>query len=65
MANTTKIKLHYSLAALRTERARLVRIQQKEYQTRGNTQRCQELWDQISKIDDEIAERFLKGEKYE
>ena len=60
-----KIKLHYSLAALRAERARLVRIQQKEYQTRGNTERCQELWDKISKIDDEIATRFMGGEKYE
>ena len=54
----TKIKLHYSLAALRAERARLARIQLKEYQTRGNTERCQELWTQIEKIDEEIKRRY-------
>jgi hypothetical protein len=62
MAHVTHIKLHYSLAALQAERAKLVRIQQKEYQTRGNTQRCQELWTQIENIDKEIAERFMGGE---
>jgi hypothetical protein len=60
----TRIKLHFSLAALQAERAKLVRIQQKEYQTRGNTQRCQELWTQIEAIDNEIAERFMGGESY-
>ena len=60
MTHVTHIKLHYSLAALQTERARLVRIQQKEYQTRGNTQRCQELWTQIEALDKAIEER-LKG----
>ena len=63
MAHHTHIKLHYSLAALQAERAKLVRNQQKEYQTRGNTQRCQEIWTQIEKIDEEIARRFLAGEK--
>ena len=53
----TKIKLHYSLPALRAERAKLVRAQVKEYQTRGNTQRCQELFSQIEKIDEELARR--------
>ena len=53
----TRIKLHYSLAALRAERARLARIQLKEYQTRGNTQRCQELFAQIEKLDAEIKAR--------
>lgn len=54
----TKIKLHYSLAALRAERARLARIQLKEYQTRGNTERCQEIWTHIEKIDAEIERRL-------
>lgn len=63
MTHTTRIKLHYSLAALQAKRAELVRIQQKEYQTRGNTQRCQELWTKIEAIDNEIAERFMGGEK--
>ena len=53
----TRIKLHYSLAALRAERARLARIQLKEYQTRGNTQHCQELFAQIEKLDAEIKAR--------
>lgn len=61
MTHTTHIKLHYSLAALQAKRAELVRIQQKEYKTRGNTQRCQELWTKIEAIDNEIAERFMGG----
>lgn len=66
MTNHTRIKLHFSLDALEAERAKLVRIQQKEYQTRGNTERCQELWTKIEAIDNEIAchkERFMGGEK--
>ncbi len=63
MTHTTRIKLHYSLTALQAKRAELVRIQQKEYQTRGNTQRCQELWTKIEAIDNEIAERFMGGAK--
>ena len=39
---------------LRAKRAQLARIQLKEYQTRGNTQHCQELWSEILKIDAEI-----------
>lgn len=53
----TRIKLHYSLAALRAEREKLARIQYKEYTTRGNTQRCQELFAQIEKLDAEIKAR--------
>lgn len=49
-----RIKLHYSLAALKTQREKLVRENQKEYQTRGNTQKCQELWSKIEKLDAEI-----------
>jgi hypothetical protein len=60
---TNRIKLHYSLEALRAKRAELARIQLKEYRTRGNTARCQELWSQIEKIDDEIARRFMEGEE--
>lgn len=32
-------------------RARLVQIQQREYETRGNTPRCQDLFDTINGID--------------
>lgn len=58
MANT--IKINYSLEALRAQREKLARQNWHEYQTRGNTQRCQELWSQIEKIDEEI-ERRTKG----
>ena len=51
------IKLNYSLKDLRSMRAQLVRIQRKEYQTRGNTQHCQELWSKIEKLDAEIKAR--------
>ena len=54
----TRIKLHYSLAALRAERAKLARLNWREYTTRGNTQRCQELFAQIEKIDEEIKRRY-------
>lgn len=33
------------------KRVNLVNQNRKEYQTRGNTQRCQELWSEIEKID--------------
>ena len=49
-----------TIKELRAERARLARIQMREYQTRGNTQRCQELWSQITKLDEEIARRESK-----
>lgn len=57
---TQKNKNNFSLDALRAQRAKLVRIQWKEYTTRGNTQRCQELWSQITKLDEEIARRESK-----
>lgn len=57
MTHHTRIKLNYSLAALRAEREKLARIQYKEYTTRGNTQRCQELFAQIEKLDAEIKAR--------
>lgn len=53
----TRIKLNYSLEALRSMRAELVRLNRKEYQTRGNTQHCQELFAKIEKIDAEIKAR--------
>lgn len=53
----TQSKINYSLAVLRAERAKLARIQIKEYTTRGNTQRCQELFAQIEKLDAEIKAR--------
>ena len=38
-------------------RAELVRLNRKEYTTRGNTQHCQELFAKIEKIDAEIKAR--------
>ena len=60
---TDRIKINFSLTALRAKRAELERLNRKEYQTRGNTARCQELWSQIEKIDDEIVRRFMEGEE--
>ena len=54
---TQKIKINFSLDALQAKRAELARIQYKEYTTRGNTQKCQELWTQIEAIDAEIEKR--------
>ena len=53
----TRIKLNYSLAALRAKREELARLNWREYTTRGNTQRCQELFAQIEKLDAEIKAR--------
>ena len=58
MAN--KIKINYSLAALKAKREELARLNWKEYTTRGNTQRCQELFAQIEKLDAEIERRSRK-----
>lgn len=55
-----KIKINFCLDALKAKRAELARIQLKEYQTRGNTERCQELFSQIEKLDEEIARRESK-----
>ena len=49
-----RIVIHHSLAALKAERAKLARIQQREYQTRGNTQRYQEIWKKIEAIEAQI-----------
>lgn len=57
MTKADRIVIHYSLSALKAERAKLARIQQREYQTRGNTQRCQEIWKQIEAIDAQIENR--------
>lgn len=58
-----KITLHFSHDALKAQRAKLERENRKEYQTRGNTARCQELWAQIEAIDAEIERRFGKEGK--
>lgn len=54
----TRIKINYSLAALRAEREKLARVQYKEYTTRGNTERCQELFKKIERLDAEIEKRL-------
>lgn len=61
MTNTTRITLHYSLAALKAERERLARLNWKEYTTRGNTPRCQELFAKVTKIDEQIKARESGG----
>lgn len=60
MTKADRIVIHNSLAALKAERAKLAKIQQREYQTRGNTQRCQEIWKQIEAIDAQIENRMRK-----
>lgn len=42
---------------LNNERVRLAKMNWKEYTTRGNTQRCQELFSEIEKIDKELDRR--------
>lgn len=49
-----------TIKELKEKKARLIRQNQKEYATRGNTQRCQELWSEIEAIN-AILEK--KGEK--
>lgn len=49
-----------STRSLNAQRAHLVKIQLKEYQTRGNTERCQMLWKEIVKIDEELSRRKSK-----
>lgn len=44
------------LQECRSKRAFLAKQNQKEYQTRGNTQKCQELWAEIEKLDKNIKE---------
>lgn len=55
-----KTKLNYSLEELRSMRAELVRLNRKEYQTRGNTRHCQNLYRRIENIDAEIERRSRK-----
>lgn len=45
-----------SAESLKARRERLVKQNQKEYATRGNTQRCQELWAEIEEIDAMLKE---------
>ena len=61
MTHRTKIKLQYSIAALKAQREKLARENWHEYTTRGNTQKCQELFAKIEKIDAELENR-MKGE---
>lgn len=46
-----------SISDLKKMRETLAKKQIKEYQTRGNTQRSQEMFSDIKKIDHEIAQR--------
>lgn len=48
------MKTSIKISELKEKRARLARIQWHEYTTRGNTQRCQELFAEIEQIDAEI-----------
>ena len=45
-----------TIKELTAKRDELIKKQLKEYRTRGNTQRCQELWAEIEKIDAEIEQ---------
>ena len=46
-----------TLKELKENREKLIKQNQEEYATRGNTQRCQELWAAIEYIDKEIERR--------
>lgn len=50
-------KTNQEIKELKAKREELVRMNRKEYTTRGNTARCQELFRQITEIDEEIARR--------
>lgn len=50
-----------TIKELKKQREELARKNMREYQTRGNTQRCQELWVEIEKIDEQIA-KMMKAE---
>ena len=52
------------LSSLKKLRSRLATIQRKEYETRGNTERCQKIWEEIEHLDDLMAELFAKGAKF-
>lgn len=49
MTDANKIK------ELKKKREVLSKKQRKEYETRGNTQYCQELWKEIEAIDEELS----------
>lgn len=44
------------MSELLAEKERLEEANRHEYQQRGNTQKCQELWTQIEKIEKQIEE---------
>lgn len=46
-----------TIKELKEKREMLVKQNQKEYRTMGNTQKCQELFKEIEKIDEEIERR--------
>lgn len=39
------------------ERDRLIKIQKREYERLGNTQRCQELFEEITKLNKQIKSK--------
>lgn len=51
---------HDQIKELKEKREQLIKANQKEYSTRGNTQRCQELFSEIMKIDEELSSRGIK-----
>lgn len=52
-----------AIKALEDQRTIIVKKNQKEYATRGNTQECQRLWQEICKIDDQIKAEKQKEDK--
>lgn len=52
-----KIKLNFSLSALRAMRAQHIRLKRNEYLANGNSQHYQDLIQRIEKLDEEIARR--------
>lgn len=52
-----RIKLNFSLSALRAMRAQHMRLKRNEYLANGNSQHYQDLIERIEKLDEEIARR--------
>ena len=51
-----------TIKELKEKRDELARKNRKEYETRGNTQKCQQLWAEIEKIDAKIEKKVKEQE---
>lgn len=49
-----------TIKEMKEKREQIAKANRKEYSTRGNTQRCQELFSEIMKIDEELKSRGIQ-----